>query len=143
VSTIEWHPYSWEMTRKTDDKTELVNARVRDAIPSDYKAWLMGYLKRGGKITQRYDYEMPARWYVAKGDIELEPLHGANSVNIIIPQGLNAWHPLGLGHCNLYFMKEFDQIGGWVPLYVNIFDKRFQQYLDLFSYGIYRPDDDS
>jgi hypothetical protein len=99
---------------------DMSGKKLRHATPEDYAAWLLGYLLKGGKPTHYYDYDMPRdEFYVAEEDFETAPLHGADSINIIVPGDVN-WKGGELGHCNLYLMKDFKNIGGDVPVYKDV-----------------------
>lgn len=109
-----------EIRQNNEWKNTDLLPKLRNAVPPDYKAWLVGHLKKGGEITHSNDYKMPDNWYVAKTNIDLRPLYGTQSVNIIIPEGLSVKFLQGLGHCSLYFMEGFEQCGGWIPTYANV-----------------------
>lgn len=93
---------------------------VRDASPSDYQVWMDGFLKKGGKVTHRYDYKMPKEFKVATSDFDLPAWYGAMAVSVIVPAGINVRYK-NLGHNNIYKMSDFSSDGhGWIPAYRNI-----------------------
>lgn len=94
-----------------------INA-LRKAAPQDYIAWLTGFIEKGGKPTHYYDYKMPA-FYVAQSNVTTFPLCGFASVNVIVPAHLAVDQNNGIGHCNFYLMKDFNCIGGWIPIYTD------------------------
>lgn len=107
--------------RVVDDFNQNVRPNLKPAQLGEYVAWLEGHISNGGNITHNYDYLFNNRnWYVAITDCELPPLYGASSVYIIVPKGIVISTPNGLAHNGLYFMDEFRNEGGWVPIYENI-----------------------
>jgi len=110
----------WDQDWSATDryKQSHIMPKLRTARASDYVAWLQGFLASGGELTHYYDYNLPSDFYVAQEDIELIPLYGAASLSIIFPRGVK-YLGGGLGHCNLYFMEDFGQLGGWIPVYNN------------------------
>ena len=112
------------------------------ATAHDYADWLFAYLDAGGKPTHFYPYTFPKRNFViARRDVYIYPRHGAESVNILVPGGVNATI-IGLGHCNVYCLPAPQQgwfrggkhasppehLGGVVPVYS---DEVFMQREDL------------
>lgn len=100
----------------------LLQGKIHPATTEDYKRWLRGFLAKGGKISHVYDYPMSqtiSEWFVAFKDFEISPLYGASSVYIIVQSGVRF---LGgnLGHSGLYFMDEYTQNGGFVPIYSDL-----------------------
>jgi hypothetical protein len=96
---------------------------LRRATENDYIAWLVGYIRNGGRPTHYYDYKMPLdNFYVAQEDFIMIPLYGSLSINVIVPENVNF---LGgeLGHCNIYLMKDFKTLGGWIPVYRGFYEK--------------------
>lgn len=93
------------------DSTTLPHLRL--AAPADYKRWLIGYTGKGGKITRIVRGNFPSTdFYVAIEDFKIVSLFGANSVSIIIPQGIKVETLVrdafgGLGHHRLYYMRNF------------------------------------
>ncbi len=74
------------------------------ATAHDYADWLFAYVDAGGQPTHFYDYPMPKRdFVVARRDVDIYPRHGAHSVNIIVPAGINPTI-IGLGHCIVYYL---------------------------------------
>ena|SRR3989344_345505 len=104
---------------------EALEGRVRQATREDYQEWLRGFLQKGGEITHVYEYPMSEvlnSWLVAVQDFTLFPLHGARSLQIIVPEGIKF---LGdeseLGHSAIYFMEGFRKSqGAIVPIYNDI-----------------------
>lgn len=89
------------------------------AIKIDYTQWLKGVIQSGSEPTHYYDYPMARvldKFYVAIRHFRVAPLYGSSSIAIIVPNGIDF---LGgeLGHSNLYFMKDFKNIGGWIPVF--------------------------
>ncbi|MCX6792724.1 MAG: hypothetical protein NTY12_01745 [Candidatus Falkowbacteria bacterium] len=95
---------------------------LRKATAKDYDAWLDGFFKKGGKQTHYYNYSILQTdyFYVAIKDFSLlKPLRGSSAIRIIVPHGLNF---LGgdLGHCTIYFMKDYEIQGHqFVPVFKN------------------------
>jgi hypothetical protein len=120
---IEWEKMRLERDRQASSL--MAKARenlfpcLREATVSEYQSWLAGFIKNGGRPTHCYQYPMPSSFKVAKRDFETISLFGSQSVEIIVPVGVNFFDD-GLGHCNLYLMNGFKVIGGWVPVYSDI-----------------------
>ena len=109
--------YQYEKNKKWFIDNLLLCLRL--ARPKDYLEWLTGYLQMGGGISHGYLYNMPDRFYVATGNFSMKPLlYGAQAVSIIVPSDIE-FNGGGLGHCELYFMKDFTT-NGIVPLYNNV-----------------------
>ena len=100
------------------NSVHMIKKYLRIASVKDYSEWLNGYLKNGGKITHHYDYNL-SRMCVAMGDFHLPPLHGACSFDIIVPTRIHITYD-DLGHNNLYFMKDFSNVGSFVPCYNDV-----------------------
>lgn len=99
----------------------LLRGKIIRASSSDYKKWLKGYLEKGGKPTHVYNYPLPHDWFIATDNFTILPLYGAQSINIIVPEGIFADIGVkGLGHNNLYFIKDFSTSGSWIPIYDDI-----------------------
>ena len=114
----------WEREREkqlADNKRGVKNSDIclKSARLENYKSWLAEFLKRGGKPTHAYNYEMPLdNWFVAIEDLEVIPLYGSKSVNIIISKNIK-FKGGDLGHSNLYFMENGKNIGGFIPIYTD------------------------
>lgn len=80
---------------------------LRKATVKEYKKWLKGYIKRGGRPTHVYDYPFSNRedeFYVARADLPRSfALYGASAIHIIVPEGIKVesgdW-----GHCGFFYM---------------------------------------
>jgi hypothetical protein len=79
----------------------------RTARRRDYKQWLIGYLEAGGNITHIYDYPWGRwDWYVPVEDnVELIPLYGSTSIQIIVPVGMTVYGDGG--HSLIFWMDGF------------------------------------
>lgn len=99
----------------------LDNCRVAEL--SDYLVWLKGYIDNGGEITHSYNYPFSrwASWRLAINDLEVTPLFGASSFNIIIPKGVNC-NIDDVGHNVIYFIDGFivEGAGRVVPIFSDI-----------------------
>ena len=106
-----------EEVRKERDSHLL--PKLRFALPFDYVAWLKGFLDGGGEPTHLYDYPFPDTFYVAREDFRMIPLYGAMAIHIIVPSKIIVSHEprKNIGHCTLYFMKGYEILGSWVPVY--------------------------
>ncbi len=84
---------------------------LRPANPEDYSAWLRGYREAGGTPTRFHDYPMRKddhdKWYVATEHLEIPPLCGAASVNIIVPAEIVALIGKGHSHNDVYYMDGY------------------------------------
>lgn len=90
---------------------------IRRALPSEYNAWITGFIANSGQPTHCYDYPMSNQsFYIAISDFELLALAGSTSINVIVPKGIKVKSD-DLGHCNLYFMDDFTCRGGFVPVF--------------------------
>lgn len=101
---------------------ELLRGKSRSARVEDYKKWLAGFIKKGGEPTHFYDYPMKGSlddWLVATADFELVPLYGANSLHIIVLNGVK-FKGGDLGHTELYFMDGFEKRASCIPVYADI-----------------------
>lgn len=100
----------------------LLKGKTRPAKVEDYKKWLAGFMKKGSESTHFYNYPMKGSlddWLVATADFELVPLYGANSLHIIVLNGVK-FKGGDLGHTELYFMDRFEKQASWVPVYTDI-----------------------
>jgi hypothetical protein len=112
ASRMEAQHYQEEQVRAHEERMAVFNRyarpNLRRAEARDYNAWVRGYLERGGTIGHAYDYGLPSSYYIAIRDIEiLPPLVGAESVSIIVPEGITVSYN-GLGHNALFFMDGFE-----------------------------------
>ena len=109
-----------EGNKRTKRVQLLLQGKTIRASKRGYEKWLAGYMSQGGKPTHSYDYDMPEdRWVIAIKDFQIEPLHGSDSLQIIVKSGV-IFKGGDLGHTNLYFMDDFKLMGGWVPVYSDI-----------------------
>jgi hypothetical protein len=89
---------------------EEMRQHLRPAKPHEYASWLQGYIAEGGQPTHFYDRPTPlSDWYVALRDFEMYPLHGALSINVIVPVGVTVTG--STGHNDLYLMDGFTSRG--------------------------------
>ena len=82
---------------------------LRKARPSEYEAWLRRYLAAKGKISRinTAKFVDQENWFTAYKDFTVEPLHGAASINIIVPSYVTALFLDGeIGHNKLYLMSN-------------------------------------
>lgn len=106
---------------------------VRPAEVNDYVEWLSGYFeKKGAGATVSYHYPMTwvlDVWVVALDDFIMVPLYGEDSVNIIIPSGVQVFGD-DFGQCKLYFMDNFfPKYNGkrFIPIYKDIWKILFSE----------------
>lgn len=93
--------------------------KFRPADSKEYSRWLTGYMKNGGTPTHCYNYNTTNfRFYVALSDFEIVPAYGAASYSIIVPKGIQATGE-DMGHCQVYFMDDYTNRGGMVPLFAD------------------------
>jgi hypothetical protein len=98
---------------------DFCGSKLRRATVDDYREWLRGYLQRGGRPTHHLNCSMKKdlkNWYVATEDLQLLPTSTELPINIIVPADKKF---LGgeLSGMNIYFMKGFKNLGGYVPIY--------------------------
>jgi hypothetical protein len=110
-----------ESARRRREFETYILPMLFQASKSDYERWLKGFLAKSNTPTHNYDYNFPARsFYVAAANFEIIPLYGSQSINVIVPQGVQVDTSRGLGHNNLYFMKDFTASNGWIPIYSDL-----------------------
>lgn len=109
-------------------KTASLTSQLRLARKEDWDEFLKGYVKNGGEITHKYDYEFETmqkldthspKFWVADRDFVMKPLHGASSVTIIVKPGVKIENIENNGHNNLLFLDGFKTPGGFVSCYRN------------------------
>ena len=96
---------------------------VRRATLGDYESWLRGYIETAGGVpTHYYDYHFSITdFFVLLKSDTLPTLYGANSVNIIVPEGLELKiENDDMGHNNVYYMKSYICGGIFIPVYENM-----------------------
>lgn len=103
--------------RRTDIAHEIMFPCLRKANRVDYIQWLEGFVDAGNTPTHYYEYPF-SRWnsfYIAKKDFELAPLYGADSISIIVPDGITI---LGgsRGHTNVFCYSGYKHRGS-VPVF--------------------------
>jgi hypothetical protein len=95
---------------------------LRHGTIEDYAKWIKEYVERGKKITHYYDYPMPVDTFyvVTTREFCVSPLHGANSIKIIVPKGVKY---LGgnLGHIELFFMESSEK-AKYAPIYTDVLE---------------------
>ena len=92
-------------------RTRELPRHTRQATRQDYLQWLRGFLLAGGTPTSRYDRPFRAgeEWLVAREDFTIRPLHGASSVHLLVPSGIQvAGDP---GHTSLYLVEGYRVAG--------------------------------
>jgi hypothetical protein len=105
-------------------RNSLERGEAQVATTAEYTDWLEGHLKSGGKITHVYPYDTQSRqvFHIFRASADIPELHGASSLNVIVPQGVQVSCP-ELGHNELYFMDGFTtapKSSGWVPLHTDV-----------------------
>jgi hypothetical protein len=100
----------WAATKaRGEENRAFMLAQLRPAQPWEYGAWLKGYLLAGGRPTHIYDHRM-TEMYVALTDLSIRPLYGADSLNIILPEGIRE-DGGDTGHVNLFIVNKYLQRG--------------------------------
>lgn len=97
----------------------------RPARPSDYAAWLRGWMGQRGAVTHEYNYPMPDSFVVVTSSGAVLPsLYGSESLAVIVPAGITLSAPAtfhrACGHSTVYRMDEFEILGDWVPTYPDV-----------------------
>lgn len=109
--------HEWEAKLPSTQRKKLFEA-LRRASKEEYQEWLAGYLESGGTITHSYDYPWGRWiWYVVLKDVELIPLYGSNSINIIVPHGIKVTGEPG--HSTVFWMEGF-KADSTVPIFSDI-----------------------
>ena len=109
--------YEKERQMGLDKARNSMFPHLLGANRADYTKWLKGFVDAGNTPTHYYSYPF-SRWdsfYVAKKDFELVPLYGADSINIIVPDGIKI---LGgsPGHNNIFCYTGYKH-RGTVPVF--------------------------
>lgn len=124
---IAWQRQHLEFKRSMEELDAAFQReahKFRPATPSEYAAWLMGFLEQGGSITHPYPYPMPSGrpsgFMVVKSDAVLPPLYGSRSIEIIVPVGRSVTFPKDRGHINVFWMDGFRHEGHFVPSYPDV-----------------------
>lgn len=97
-----------------------LRARTRTASTSDYERWLEKHFNNGGKVRHFRDEKMGGGWFVATDDFRLPPLSGEDSMNVIVPKGVEVTHK-ELGDNKLYHMKDGTLDGGEAELFTDVY----------------------
>jgi hypothetical protein len=100
----------------------------KKATKEDYIKWLNGYLEdQNNDPTKYFHYDFNAdnhidpTFYIATKDIPILCFYGVGQFNLIVPKGINVETKYGTGHCNLYFMGDYQNVGD-VPIYKDIIE---------------------
>lgn len=107
-------------------RTALLES-CRPATAADYAAWLAGYLRRGGRVTHPYDYNLPGDWVVLERPASVPSLYGADALHVIVPAEVRftpthvprTFHGC-CGHSGFYFMDGFAAVSLIVPSYRDV-----------------------
>lgn len=84
-----------------------------------YLEWLISYVENGGTPTHFYKYPSSQwKWYLAKKNIKPVALYGSNSMNIVVPIGVDI-EDGNYGHSDIYTMDGPRVIGGVVPVFAD------------------------
>ena len=107
------HDYNY--TRNIDEEKRIYNRDIlpllRLATPEDYVDWLAGYIFNNGKITYSRSRALAYNnYYVVLGDLDMVPLFGSSSIDLIIPNNINITVPKHSTHSNFFFMKDYSCI---------------------------------
>lgn len=122
LKRIEFDNEIARFRREHERKTLEKGIFLKDFGPAnkgDYERWLVGHLEAGGKITHVYDYPW-SRWdwfAPLKSGIEILPLYGSMSIQIIVPKGISIhgeW-----GHNDIFWMDGF-RASSIVPIFSDI-----------------------
>jgi hypothetical protein len=103
----EWRRHSQE----TEAMYKRVVAQLRPASLQEYEKWMSGYIRVWGDCrlapVDCPFSSLADEFFVASGRIlKMEPLHGAKSINIIVPENVDVVGT-DIGHCNLFFMRQY------------------------------------
>jgi hypothetical protein len=99
---------------RLDDFMQL----CRPATAMDYRAWLEGFLNRGGKVDNSWDFPIKRhRYLVLMSKTHTAPsLYGASSIQVIVPSGNllpeelpDTFHG-ACGHSGFYFMDGYQAV---------------------------------
>lgn len=120
---IRWRKREAEQNKEIEKMEKNRSKMLLSLIPAtvhDYTVWLNGCLLNGGKISHVYNYNFPDKtFYIVVDSMKIYPLYGASSMSIIVPEDIKITFA-DLGHNNIYYIKDFKNESGWIPLYSNI-----------------------
>lgn len=111
--SLEWDPDHWdEIGPIAEPREDYYAHRYPDgtepATAEEYTAWLMGYVKQGGKTRPRGEREFrESEFRIAYEDVVVEPEYGADAYTLIMRAGLKWSAPEGLGHITVCEMDGF------------------------------------
>lgn len=117
-----------ESQREQARAVKVLYPRLRKANKEDYRKWLEGYRKRGGRVDRNSSsrpFQDSSRWYVALGNLEPVSLCGSRSLKIIVPEGVDVGflesEPFeGWGHTNFFYMEGFRSSRGDAPTFSDV-----------------------
>ncbi len=95
---------------KRNYRSLINNNYIRSASQKDYEDWYIGFIQNGNIPNRfqtnftslRYEY-----WMVVMKDFILQPLYGADSLQLIVPKNKKVEIPNGIGHNEILYMKNF------------------------------------
>lgn len=93
-----------ERLRRSEVDREFMIAQCRVGQLWEYAAWLKGYMEAGGTPTHFYDYDTPKFW-VAAADLQIRPLYGSASMQIVVPEGIGYEDDVFTGHTSLFVTR--------------------------------------
>jgi hypothetical protein len=105
--------YSEARSKQSARDLSTMLKKLRPVTTAEYIAWLQGYIKQGGRVTSVNKNMSSDKVYVAPSGIEVLPLHGTDSITILIPRGPSVKiSSQGPGHNTILCMKGFEVVNG-------------------------------
>jgi hypothetical protein len=108
------------MQRHSEASQEALSRGCRPASSGEYSAFIRKWISNGGRPRYSRDYPFGGkdaanrwRYWIAKKDFVLPCLEGADSVIVLVPDGIKYTAPNGIGHSTVLFANgAYDGLGG-------------------------------
>lgn len=97
-----------------------VMPNVQPTTVAEYAAFVVGYLKGGGTISYARDRALrTGRYYTALRSFTLPPLFGAQSINVLVPEGVTVVRG-GRGHSAVLYMDGYRLDGAGLEMFADV-----------------------
>ena len=104
----EWRRMRAESERERLKVTESIDSAKKFLRPATASDWQRFLDIREKPCTHFYNYDLPGRFYVATGDVEIPAACGSSSIQVIAPVGISVTHGGGITHNNIHRMDDPD-----------------------------------